>query len=136
MDAQADVLRVRAELEREYGLGGLAGVGPDLTRAQQAAALGIHQQLGHAFVAGEAERTPDKAQGSCPRRRFPGPWPWPRSLRGPSRRPRGRCRRPSGSSVRRTDGPGPAMTSAATLASWVALWASTGSPTTSPTAKM
>jgi hypothetical protein len=79
---KADVLRVRAQLEREYGLGALAGVGPDLTRAQEAAALGIEQQLGHAFVAGEAERAPDAAQGKVP---FSSAIPW--ALASVSERP-------------------------------------------------
>ena len=62
--------------------------------------------------------------------------PWPRSRSGRPRRPRDRCRRPTGSPWRRRTLFWPAATSAATLPSCIALCASIGWPTMSPMAKM
>ena len=109
---------------------------PTMPAPEDAVRLGLDDQLRQPVGAAHRQRAagggPREARGLVPR--CPRPWPGSRSAR--SRRPRGRCRRPTGSSARPRRRPRRAITSAASEPSCVALWASIGSPRTSPIEKM
>ena len=107
VDRGADVLGVGAHLERVDGLGDqLAGADADDPGAEQAAGPGSKSS----FVSPSSRPIEQRAAGGGPRedgllvraRRTPSR----RSRSAPSTRPRGRCRRPTGSRAGRTRRPG------------------------------
>ena len=132
-----EVLGVGAHLERVDRLGDqLARVRADDARRRAGGAsrarTGASSRPRRGRATARGRTPPTGSSPSRPRSRAPSP----RSPSAPSTRPRGRCRRPTGSSAASKLASWPAQTSAATLPSCVALWASIGSPTMSPIAWM